>query len=124
MKPLLKPSDVGLLLGIHVETVKVMARDGRLSGIKIGNRWRFDPSVIERLVASGAANGQPKGYDDEVVQFRLPQKGQSDEPVPTRRRVLGGHRSAGTHASACVDRDDGEERGARVSRSVPRETLA
>jgi excisionase family DNA binding protein len=72
MRPLLKSSDVGLLLGIHVETVKVMARDGRLSGIKIGNRWRFDPSTIERLVTNDAADGHAREYDEEVVQFRLP----------------------------------------------------
>jgi excisionase family DNA binding protein len=90
MQPLLKPSDVGLLLGIHVETVKVMARDGRLSGIKIGNRWRFDPSAIERFVTNGTAHSQAREYDEEVVQFQCRRTtGESDEPVSTRRRVVG-----------------------------------
>jgi excisionase family DNA binding protein len=72
MRPLLKPSDVGLLLGMHVETVKVMARDGRLPGIKIGNRWRFDQSGIERFIANSGADDRVAEYDDEVVQFRSP----------------------------------------------------
>jgi integrase len=42
------------------------------AGIKIGNRWRFDPSVIERLVTNRAADGPAREYDEEVVQFRLP----------------------------------------------------
>ncbi len=72
MQPLLNSWDVGRLLGINAETVKVYAREGRLTGIKIGNRWRFRRSAVERFIDESIPDHRPSEYDEEVVQFRLP----------------------------------------------------
>ena len=72
MQPLLKARDVAKLLGINAETVKVYARDGTIAGLKIGNRWRFQPSTIKQFIDDQAKIGEAGAYDDEVVQFRLP----------------------------------------------------
>jgi hypothetical protein len=72
MQALLKATDVGRLLGLHPESVKVYARTGTLPGIKIGNRWRFHPSTVERFLSDRVDHQQHDQYDPEVVQFRSP----------------------------------------------------
>lgn len=39
---LLNPEEAGRLLNLHPETVRLMARQGRLPALRVGNRWRFD----------------------------------------------------------------------------------
>jgi excisionase family DNA binding protein len=44
---LLTPEEAGELLSLHVETVRRMARDGRIPALKVGTRrWRFDPAEL------------------------------------------------------------------------------
>ena len=39
-------------LRIHPATVKRMAREGKLPGFRIGNRWRFRPSELDAWARS------------------------------------------------------------------------
>ena len=39
-------------LRIHPATVKRLAREGKLPGFKIGNRWRFRPSELDAWARS------------------------------------------------------------------------
>ena len=36
------------LLGIHWKTLEIQARRGEIPATKIGNRWRFSPSSLQR----------------------------------------------------------------------------
>ncbi|MFO7958728.1 MAG: helix-turn-helix domain-containing protein [Candidatus Brocadiia bacterium] len=50
MKPDLTVQNVAELMGVHPETVRRLARAGRLSGAyKIGRQWRFAREAIERI---------------------------------------------------------------------------
>ncbi|MGH9691153.1 MAG: helix-turn-helix domain-containing protein [Candidatus Acidiferrales bacterium] len=44
---MLTVKEVAAYLGFHPETVRQMARDGRLPHLKVGNRLRFRPDQIE-----------------------------------------------------------------------------
>lgn len=57
---LLKAEEAARLLSLHVETVKLMAREGRIPAVKIGNRWRFDPAKIRDWLDGRAADGQAR----------------------------------------------------------------
>jgi excisionase family DNA binding protein len=37
------------LLGVHVDTVRRLAREGRLPGYKVGKLWRFSSEDVERM---------------------------------------------------------------------------
>lgn len=52
-RQLLTPDEVAAMLQIARKTVVVMAREGRIPRIRIGNLVRFDPADIERWI-----NGQ------------------------------------------------------------------
>jgi excisionase family DNA binding protein len=39
--------EASLFLRIHPATVKRLAREGKLPGFRIGNRWRFRPSELD-----------------------------------------------------------------------------
>lgn len=43
----LSPEDVAAALHMHVETVRLMCRDGRMPGRKFGHAWRIPSSVLE-----------------------------------------------------------------------------
>ena len=47
MEKLLSVNDVAEMLGLHPQTVRDFAGDGKLPGIKVGKAWRFKPSEIE-----------------------------------------------------------------------------
>ena len=40
------------LLGIHWKTLEIQARRGAIPATKIGNRWRFRTSVLDKWFAS------------------------------------------------------------------------
>jgi len=67
MQPLLKPSEVGRLLGVHPETVKAWGRSGHLRGVKVGNRWRFTVEAVQDFLASRTARA-----DNGTVQCEVP----------------------------------------------------
>jgi excisionase family DNA binding protein len=39
--------EVADYLGLHAETIRQMAREGRLPHIKVSNRLRFRPELVE-----------------------------------------------------------------------------
>jgi len=48
--PLLTPREVAQYFKIDEETVRLMARDGKLPAIKIGRLWRFRKSSIQQYL--------------------------------------------------------------------------
>lgn len=50
---LLTPEEAAAYLGLHVETVRKMARQRRIPCSKIGRYWRFRPVDLDDFVARG-----------------------------------------------------------------------
>lgn len=46
-RPLLTPAQAAERLRLHPKTVVRMARDGRLSAVKVGAGWRFRPDQLD-----------------------------------------------------------------------------
>jgi excisionase family DNA binding protein len=46
-------SGVSRLLGLHLETVRRLVREGRIPAFKAGRSWRFDPRHIEAMAQGG-----------------------------------------------------------------------
>ena len=42
----LTPHEVATILGVSVETVRRLARNGQMSALHVGRQWRFDPAVV------------------------------------------------------------------------------
>lgn len=51
------PLEVAELLKIHVKTVYRLAREGVITGSRIGHSWRFSKSHIVSLLVRRKANG-------------------------------------------------------------------
>ena len=49
---LLTLKEAANLLGIHWKTLEIQARRGEVPATKIGNRWRFRTSVLDKWLAS------------------------------------------------------------------------
>jgi len=49
-KPLWTVVDVASYLRLHPETVRAMARDGRIPSVKVGKTWRFYSDQIKTLL--------------------------------------------------------------------------
>lgn len=47
---LLKPEDVARILNVARKTVVIMAREERLPHVRVGRRYRFDPTEIDRWI--------------------------------------------------------------------------
>ena len=45
--------DVADLLGVHYNTVKKMAQDGRLPAVKVGRAWRIQREAIKAMLEGG-----------------------------------------------------------------------
>jgi excisionase family DNA binding protein len=52
-KPLWTVVDVASYLRLHPETVRAMARDGRIPSVKVGKTWRFYSDQIKTLLFNG-----------------------------------------------------------------------
>mgnify|MGYP000859798318 CR=1 FL=1 len=50
---LLTPEEAATYLGLHVETVRKMARERRIPCCKIGRYWRFRPVDLDDFMARG-----------------------------------------------------------------------
>lgn len=65
---LLSTEETAQRLGLHVETVRRLLRDGTLRGVKIGRVHRIDENEIaayvERLPVTGRSKGEPGGADE------------------------------------------------------------
>lgn len=47
-EPLLSLREAADLLGMHWKTLEIFARRGQIPGTKVGKRWRFRASVLDR----------------------------------------------------------------------------
>ena len=72
-RPLLTPAQAAERLSLHPKTVVRMARDGRLSAVKVGTGWRFHADQLD----IGASSG-PTRIGAACATTRRPAKG---EPV-------------------------------------------
>ncbi len=61
------PSEVAVLLRIHVRTVYKLAAEGIIPGNRIGRSWRFNKRAIIGLL-SNRHEGRNKGKNSSVVR--------------------------------------------------------
>jgi excisionase family DNA binding protein len=54
-EPLLTIEDVSHYLRLNSETVRAMARDGKLPSLKVGRNWRFRRAEIEAWVQTNGS---------------------------------------------------------------------
>jgi excisionase family DNA binding protein len=52
-EPLLDLGQAAALLGMHWKTLETMARTHRLPALKVGKRWRFRASALNRWLEDG-----------------------------------------------------------------------
>jgi excisionase family DNA binding protein len=45
--------DVADLLGVHYNTVKKMAQDGRLPAVKVGRAWKVKRETVRAMLEAG-----------------------------------------------------------------------
>lgn len=50
-EPLIDANEAAKLLGIHPRTIKIMAAEGKLPGLKIGSVWRFRESALDNWIS-------------------------------------------------------------------------
>ncbi len=58
---IITPSQVAVLLQVHVKTVYRLAEQGVLPGHKIGRRWRFSKKSILGLVSQDSKDASTDG---------------------------------------------------------------
>jgi excisionase family DNA binding protein len=52
-EPLLDLAQAAVLLGMHWKTLETMARAHRIPALKVGKRWRFRASALNRWLEDG-----------------------------------------------------------------------
>ena len=55
MGRMINADEAARLLGVTSETVRELARRGKLPGYKVGSAWRFDVSELHRATRSAAS---------------------------------------------------------------------
>lgn len=58
--PLWTVEDVAHYLRLRQETVRTMARDGRLPSVKVGKKWRFYSDQVKSLLFNGIKPVKPQ----------------------------------------------------------------
>jgi excisionase family DNA binding protein len=61
VKEILTAKEVAAILKLNKITVYKYANEGKIPGVRIGNRWRFDRSQIEDLMAGSRSQVIPIG---------------------------------------------------------------
>jgi excisionase family DNA binding protein len=60
-EPLISAERAAQLLGVHPKTVKRLAGDGLIPGMRIGKLWRFRESVLDSWMSAQLnSNGHPR----------------------------------------------------------------
>lgn len=67
MKELLTAREVQELLKVDRVTVYRMLKDGRLSGVKVGQQWRFDRGSVDRLLGGEQPEQRPPSRPADVL---------------------------------------------------------
>lgn len=64
---LLTAEEAAAVLQVHPKTVKRMAADGRIPGMKIGKLWRFRSSVLDSWLSSQLESaGRSRSQREEI----------------------------------------------------------
>ena len=69
VEPLIDAEAAAALLGVHPKTVKRLAAEGAIPGMRIGKLWRFRVSMLDKWLQSQIeCSGQPcpKQKGDEI----------------------------------------------------------
>ena len=74
-EPLLSLREAADLLGVHWKTLELFARTGKVPAAKIGRRWRFRASLLDRWLATRLSASDHKYVIAEDVKL---------EPQPRR----------------------------------------
>jgi excisionase family DNA binding protein len=61
-EPLLPLREAAELLGMHWKTLEAFAREGRVPATKVGKRWRFRASVLDRWIHSRLTPRRVNGH--------------------------------------------------------------
>ena len=48
MKDISTPFETGEYLNVRVQTIYLLAREGKIPGRKVGGRWRFSKAALEQ----------------------------------------------------------------------------
>ncbi|MFQ5435790.1 MAG: PocR ligand-binding domain-containing protein [Anaerolineae bacterium] len=67
MSEFLTTRQVQELFQVDRTTIYRMLKDGRLAGIKIGNRWRFPKSKMDELLSDASAEAEPTPLSLDVL---------------------------------------------------------
>lgn len=73
MEEIMTPSEVAVLLKIHLKTVYKLAEKGVIPGSRIGRSWRFSKNEVLELV-SGKPLNQEDSMDIASEVGRAPKK--------------------------------------------------
>ncbi|MFL5816878.1 MAG: helix-turn-helix domain-containing protein [Conexibacter sp.] len=84
-QPLLTPAQAAERLRLHPKTVVRMARDGRLSAVKVGTGWRFHPDQLDIVPPS-----RPAMVDPPCAARRRPASGERASVAAIRGPREGG----------------------------------
>jgi excisionase family DNA binding protein len=61
-EPLISLCEAAELLGMHWKTLEAFAREGRVPATKVGKRWRFRASVLDRWIHSRLTPRRVNGH--------------------------------------------------------------
>jgi len=79
-------------LGASSQSIRNWVRDGRLAGVRIGNRFLIPRSEVERMrgTASGPVGESPWAFADDVEPVPLPRARDPRSGLGAADRMLGG----------------------------------
>ena len=75
MSDYLTTAEIARTLKISVSTATKMARDGKLSALKVGRLWRFPRQSAEILIAKQAQNARRKQQKEAKPEAAKPRHG-------------------------------------------------
>jgi excisionase family DNA binding protein len=68
---LMKGPEAAAYLGIHLNTLYIFAREGRVPASKVGERWRFRKDELDRFTSSMVrSNDSGEGVASETGNVR------------------------------------------------------
>jgi len=76
---LMETADLAALLGVPLGTVKRMAREGEIPGIRLGGRWRFSPEAVLQQIERRAGSTYRASVKRETLASRQGQQQQGEE---------------------------------------------
>lgn len=56
IRPLLTPKQAAEVLCVCDKTIRMLCREGKLRGVKVGAAWRVAPQELERFIREGGCD--------------------------------------------------------------------